>query len=212
MVFTPKGLYPEAQCQYRRCATLATYANRGYAYAPRVALALTLGFVIQPLRGKDAAMSTVDQFAARAEAFRHWLIEGTDTRATAARHALIHLAELFAAALTLPDANPLGDITTTVADDEWKLAFQAARRLPVQWYGEVFDPRPVPPGEPGIGDTADDLADIYRDVVASLRAYQRGEPGAVWHWRFLFWAHWGQHAVGAMGALRAWLEADGAGC
>lgn len=156
-------------------------------------------------------MSAVDQFAARAEAFRYWLIEATDTGACAARQALSHLADLCAAALALPDANPPGDIATAVRDDEWNRAFQASRRLPVQWYGELFDPLAVPPGEPGIGDTADDLADIYRDVVAGLRAFQLGEAGAARHWRYLFWRHWGQHAVGAMGALRAWLEADGAG-
>ena len=52
---------------------------------------------------------------------------------------------------------------------------------------------------------------VARETVNGLRAFQNGESGAVWQWRFMFWEHWGRHAVGAMAALRAWLEAEGTG-
>ena len=156
-------------------------------------------------------MGAVDQFVGLADAFRSWAVEGTDTGVTAARQALAHLAKLFGAALALPDTSPEGGISDWVPDDEWKRAFEACRRIPVSHYGEVFDPLVLPPEAPSVGDIADDLADIYRDVVNGLRALQHGEPGAGWQWRFTFWSHWGRHAVGAMGALRAWLEAEGTG-
>jgi hypothetical protein len=59
---------------------------------------------------------------------------------------------------------------------------------------------------PVVGSLSDDLADIYRDVVTGLRAYDRGDrAGAVWEWRFNLHAHWGAHATGAMRALHWWL-------
>ena len=156
-------------------------------------------------------MSAIDQFAVRAEAFRCWLIEGTDTGAAAVQQALSHLTGLFGAALGLPTGASANE-APRVTDDEWRQAFEACRRLPVRSYGVVFDPLIVPPGETDITDVADDLADIYRDIVTGLRAYQNGDHGeAAWQWRFAFWSHWGRHAIGAMGALRAWLEADGTG-
>jgi hypothetical protein len=156
-------------------------------------------------------MDAIERFAARAEAFRLWATDGTDVGAPAARQALTHLIALFAAALELPETDSPGDVQERVSDDEWQRVFQSFRRLPVSHYSEVFDPLAVPPSAPGVADVADDLADIYRDVVYGLRAFQDGAPGAVWYWRFFFWEHWGRHAIGATGALRAWLEADGTG-
>jgi hypothetical protein len=156
-------------------------------------------------------MQALDRFAALADRFQVWAAEGTDTGAAAGRQALTHLAALFAAALALPAADREGDISERISDDEWKRVFEACRRLPVTYYGAIFDPLKLPPEPPSVGDVADDLADIYRDVVSGLRAFRQGEPGAVWHWRFTFWEHWGRHAVSAMAALRAWLEADATG-
>ena len=59
---------------------------------------------------------------------------------------------------------------------------------------------------PGIGDLADDLADIYRDIKPGLRALEHNidEYAAtnVFEWKEpLFKTHWGRHAVDAMRIL-----------
>src|SRR5262249_48569314 len=84
--------------------------------------------------------------------------------------------------------------------------FAAASRLPVDYYAEVFDPSVIPTEVPVIASIADDIADIYRDVVSGLGAYQVGRRAqAIWEWRFGFEHHWGGHATGAIRALHAWL-------
>jgi hypothetical protein len=57
-----------------------------------------------------------------------------------------------------------------------------------------------------MGDLADDLADIYRDIKPGLRAWDTEEEGyldeVVFDWKLPhFGSHWGIHAVGAMRAL-----------
>jgi hypothetical protein len=77
--------------------------------------------------------------------------------------------------------------------------------LPSSYYGVCLDPMSVPPTQLGIGDVADDLADIHVELGAGLALYRAGQPGnAVWSWSFGFGAHWGAHVVGALGALHAW--------
>ena len=79
--------------------------------------------------------------------------------------------------------------------------------LPLDFYGEVYDPTEITGEAPVTGSLSDDLEDIYRDVVTGLRAYQRGDrAGAVWEWSFNLHAHWGAHATGAMRALHWWLR------
>jgi hypothetical protein len=94
-------------------------------------------------------------------------------------------------------------------DGQWKAIFQRSGRFPVQYYGEIFNPLEVPPEEPGIGDLADDLADIHRDLSAGLDLYDRGDiAGAVWEWRYGMQNHWGEHATGAIRVLHCWLAAN----
>ena len=49
------------------------------------------------------------------------------------------------------------------------------------------------------GWLTDDLFDIWSDLKDGLLLLDAGakETDVVWEWRFLFWAHWGGHAVGA---------------
>ncbi|RKI46268.1 DUF5063 domain-containing protein [Corallococcus sp. AB004] len=46
---------------------------------------------------------------------------------------------------------------------------------------------------PELGDTLDDLVDIALDLEEVLRRWETDEEDAVWHFGFLFVAHWGQH-------------------
>lgn len=153
-------------------------------------------------------MSATERFARAADAFRLWATEGRDGGSATARAALTHIAELCAAVLTLPDAEEGGSWPpdADVNDEEWRSVFVGCGRLPVRFYAVLFNPLAQPPESPATGDVADDIADIYRDVVSGLRAFDAGATDeAVWHWRFTFWSHWGRHATGAMGALREWV-------
>lgn len=155
-------------------------------------------------------MDSVEKFAHEVAAFERWLFSGTDHEADAARECLIRLLELYRAGIDLPpewsdelqgraDVEPVGDA-------EWRKAYEASRRLPLDHYSDNFDPTIVPADAPVIGSVSDDLADIYREVVTGLRAYNRGDrAGAIWEWSFGLHSHWGMHATGAMRALHWWL-------
>jgi hypothetical protein len=95
-----------------------------------------------------------------------------------------------------PDA---GDI------EEWRTLFHALTdELGTHCnYREVFDPYSEDEEEV-TGSLADDLADIYRELRSGLRKWKRGQTGAaLWDWRFGFESHWGEHATGALRALRS---------
>ncbi len=155
-------------------------------------------------------MDAAARFAEQASAFERWLLSGADEGADAARTCLIHLLDLYRMALELPREQAEEDDESTeeerVDKEEWSEAFKATRRLPFDQYAEVFDPLIFPPEAPVIGSLADDLADIYRDVVSGLRAYEQGNVAeAIWQWRFGLQFHWGAHATGAIRALHEWL-------
>lgn len=79
-------------------------------------------------------------------------------------------------------------------------------------YAEVFDPFAEPPEEAVTGSLADDLADIYNDLGDGLAKWRRGESAAaLWAWRVLFTAHWGEHAASALRALHALAAAHDLG-
>lgn len=161
------------------------------------------------MRGTDR--DNVAEFAAEAEIFETWARDATDEGEWAAREALLRITRLYVAALWLPpawndelsaDAEP-----ERVTHDEWSTIFGRSSRLPFNSYSMVFEPLDVPASEePVVGNIADDIADIYRDIVSGLRAFRIGKRAeAIWEWGFGFHSHWGRHAVCAIGALHAWL-------
>ena len=96
-------------------------------------------------------------------------------------------------------------------DDWWPLykalsAYLGARN----YYREIFDPYEPVSEKEVTGSLADDLADIYRDLLSGCRKWSRGErTGAHWEWRFGLESHWGEHATGAIRAihcLAAWHD------
>ncbi len=155
-------------------------------------------------------MSSVETFAAEAAAFERWLLDGADRDVDAVRAALVRVVSLYRAAIDLPpewsdELRNTPDVER--ANDAARIAAAvAAHKLPLDLYGEVFNPTLVPPEQPVIGSLADDLADIYRDVVSGLRVYEKGNrASAVWEWGFNLHAHWGAHATSAIRALHWWL-------
>jgi hypothetical protein len=158
------------------------------------------------------AVDAVEAFAQEAARFGEWARFATSAGAAAAREALVGLVRLYGAALALPREWSDGldaRVPAAVDDDEVKaVASAASSRLPLDMYGEVFDPLPVPAEEPVVGSLVDDLSDIYRDVATGLWLYNGGHrEEALWQWAFTFRIHWGEHATGAIRALHCWLVA-----
>jgi len=158
-------------------------------------------------------MDSVDRFAAEARRFRAWALNGPDQAEWAARGALVRLTNLYAAALELPPPwrEELADEKNAerVEEEEWRAVVVACARLPFDLYGEVFDTVPMPPEQPVVGSLTDDIADIYRDVIAGLREYESGRRAqAVWEWGSGLRQHWGEHATGAIRALHCWLASN----
>jgi hypothetical protein len=157
-------------------------------------------------------MDAIDQFATEAVRFEEWAHTEERNPGRAACEALIRISSLYVAALQLPppftdelEGHP--DVQRLPTDESAKV--KSYLGLPIDMYGEVFDPLSVPPEEPVIGSIADDVIDIYRDVVTGLRAYQAGnKSGALWEWGFGFRHHWGEHATGAIRAIHAWLASN----
>jgi hypothetical protein len=155
--------------------------------------------------------SPVDDFVSEATAFERWAKSGTDNGCEAARNALVRLLRLYSAAIELPAHSVTCDEleldSFRVEDAEWEAVLAHSARLGFDYYGSVFDPIPVPAQEACIGSLADDIADIYRDVVTGLRYYHAGHTqDALHHWSFMLLYHWGNHATSAIRALHCWLE------
>lgn len=153
-------------------------------------------------------METVGRFAEVAREYRDWVLTGTDRGPDAARRALGLVGRLYLAALALPqrwceDRKPV----EPSPPPNWHEVYPTlVARLPLQHYGEVFNPLPIPPEGSIVGDLADDLADIFADVEQGLRWLEAGHPAeAVWEWGFGLVHHWGEHATSALRALHCWL-------
>jgi hypothetical protein len=154
---------------------------------------------------------SVERFAEEARLFERWLLDGSEHDADAAREALRRLLKLYSCALDLPepwsDELEAAPEVSRLDEGEFRRAYDASKRLPLDLYSEVFDPTIVPADEAVVASLADDLGDIYRDVGTGLRAYESGNrAGAVWEWSFNLRSHWGAHATGAIRALHWWLK------
>lgn len=152
--------------------------------------------------GSDA----VERFLSVARRFEEWAAHGTDQGIEAAQNGLRLIAQLYATGLELPgfpEEVDLGFEESLVPEAERLQVLKHSARLPLQYYSEIFNPLPVPPDEePVTGNLADDIADIFRDIVEGIRLFDRGqESEAVWKWAFGIHSHWGEHATSAMRAL-----------
>ncbi len=147
------------------------------------------------------------------------LVEGSKTdgfdKETWLENILAALARLYAAAHTLPKVESVKtdqslDESFDVGKDEWRSIYQALSMTLgmacVYWC--YFDPNQLPNAKdkPVLGDLADDLADIYRDVKPALRMWEANEDTWIPEVIFicgetLFVGHWGHHAVNAIRAL-----------
>jgi uncharacterized protein DUF5063 len=149
-------------------------------------------------------------FRLRARAFCE-LIEGHQRYPVRRFLNLVHhsLPALYAAGLELPNLTPSRKPSyARVSIEEWQPLFRAlGKRLGNRtWYSEIFDPYDRHVRGSLIGNLADDLSDICRDLTNGSRCWQSGDlETAVWEWRYGLEIHWGEHATGAMRALH-WLK------
>ena len=122
------------------------------------------------------------------------------------KKAISLLALLYFSALALQNDGCGEDINATVVTNEqWQFVYKRFSSLPFNYYSSFFSPAKIEDA-PGVGDVADDLADIYRDIKDGLWLYEKGyNIEAVWEWKQSFSTHWGRHAVGALQAFHCYL-------
>jgi len=157
--------------------------------------------------------ASAERFSREARRFIDWA-DGSESSGTMlARVALRRMVALYAAALELPQ--PWSEGVSAKHPSEPALAErlealrERAAAIPLQYYSEIFSPLVLPPEEPVVGDLADDLLDIYRDVAVGLALYEAGGvEDAIWQWAFRFQTHWGEHASSAIRALHCYLSQE----
>lgn len=156
--------------------------------------------------------STASEFHAAATAYCTWCERDRSAAAVnQANESLNLLARLYVVALNLPPPPPCGDDIKVeeVSQEEWQAIYDSFGEMPFNYYGVVQEPHVDLPGEAVIGDVADDLADVYRDIKDGMNLWEAGHHvEAVWHWGHRFGLHWGRHTADALRALHTWLEQE----
>ncbi|NHZ99416.1 DUF5063 domain-containing protein [Massilia sp. CCM 8734] len=119
-----------------------------------------------------------------------------------------HLARLYAQALDLPQRDcDWGDEAAQVSHAAWQAMFARFGALPLNYYSQSANTLDVVCSEMMIGDLADDLADIWRNLKHGLNLLDGGNPdAAVFQWRENFIIHWGSHAASALHVLQCWQQ------
>lgn len=153
-------------------------------------------------------MSALDDFVRAARELCAWCEAAPGEPEAEVRTALRLLSRLYVRALELeqPEEGLTEDLEVELDDETWRRVYRRVGAIPLGMYGVTLDPHAVLP-EFGVGDLADDLADIHRDLSEGLWLYDRGfRVDAQWTFAFTFQAHWGRHAVEALWALHLWLD------
>jgi len=156
--------------------------------------------------------SIAQRFGAEAQRFVEWAEDAEAPEPMSAPVALRRVVALYSAALELPQ--PWSEGASIRRDGELQLAHRLARvreraaAIALQHYSEIFSPH-LPQDEPVVGDLADDLVEIYRDVATGLHLHRIGRiDDALWEWGFNFQVHWGEHASSAIRALHCYLSRE----
>jgi hypothetical protein len=146
----------------------------------------------------------LENFAATATAFCDWAEAPPGTPVEEADTALKFLSQLYAQALCLPQLFDDED-APAISDEDRTAIYKRFGSLPFNYYAVHAQPADAIDPSPGIGDLADDLADIWRDLKRGLALYSKGNrSAAACEWRESFRMHWGSHAAGALHALHCW--------
>jgi Domain of unknown function (DUF5063) len=120
------------------------------------------------------------------------------------------LAHFYGAALALPEVECSDSLVTDkTQSSERKLLSQDVvdglrKKLDdFECYWEVLNP--YEEDVPVQGSILDDVGDIYRDYGRYLERFRSGSDAdvceAIWHWKFGFGIHWGDHIVDSLRAI-----------
>ena len=147
-------------------------------------------------------------FSSTVQDFCSWVESTPASEIDEAKRALKLLAALYHQALNLSAPDTEEDIEAErISDDAWKKAYKRFGALPFNYYVSVFNPSEIDEEKSQtMGDLADDLADIYRDLKAGLHLFNKGYTReAAWEWKLHFNIHWGRHATSALHALHSYI-------
>lgn len=146
-------------------------------------------------------------FIEAVRAYCEWVDSEPGAAEEEARLALRLLSRLYYQALLLPAGECGADLAgQRISDEEWMRKHRRFASMPFQYYRDYFQPADLNDESPAMGDVADDLADIYRDVADALSLYDAGHIAeALWEFRQSFMTHWGRHAVGAINAIHRYV-------
>jgi hypothetical protein len=96
-----------------------------------------------------------------------------------------------------------------MSNEEWGLLYGLLKGKfgSATLYWTVFNPLKDEEAIPG--SLADDVADVYRDLLIGVLLIDRyaANSEAIWEWRFGFHSHWGDHAISALRTIH-WLLED----
>ena len=148
----------------------------------------------------------LEEFFEAAAAFCHWAEGAPGTPDEEAQTALRLLVGLYSLAFRLPRESEEKE-SISVPDEQWQIVFKRFGALPFNYYNTVVDPFDFEKPDLCVGDLADDLADIWRDLKPGLFLYRSGNRKAAacaWHEGFAI--HWGRHAADAIWALQRWCR------
>lgn len=157
--------------------------------------------------------SAAEAFIRVARAYIAWVDAAeSGTAPVSFRDLHIALSQLQSAALKLPLVSDieLSDAADSIEkhtiEDSRRLCEVLATRLPVRSYGLVFDPLDEDDRVAVETTLDDDLTDVYWDIKDGIALADAGYHGdAVWHWRLLYFSHWGRHVVHAQSAVWQYL-------
>jgi hypothetical protein len=155
-------------------------------------------------------IDAINQFATATQEFCGWAESASAAGEIEMFIARRHLARLTSLALDLPKSESDDIAPVEISHEDWTAMYKRFGALPVNYYGHCFDPLQVPAEEPTLGDLADDLADIWRDLKEGLILWEAGHMNAaVFEWRENFTIHWGRHAASALYTLHCWAQEFG---
>ena len=148
----------------------------------------------------------IRNFVEVARKFCAWAEAEPTPAKTEAKTAIRLLADLTSAIMAIPNLGCGEDVEEErISEFEWSRIYKRFGSLPFNHYSTFFSPAKFHEQKPVVGDLADDLADVYRDIKAGFWLYDHGHTTeAVWTWRNGFQTHWGRHATNALYALHAW--------
>lgn len=157
----------------------------------------------------DEPLAKARDFATNAELYVYWFDQAVSNEAPRINmrrlHELLGLLQAAAARLTGGTPNN-GDLAGF--ENRQNTVGILTKTLPIDEYSVIFDPLEMSPPKPVMATIADDLTDIYRNVMEGLVEYRAGRvQNALWQWHFTYYSHWGRHLSHAQTAIYQYLSA-----